>query len=95
MLLNLYLYIFFYFFILLSTLGYGFLFLNLGNYSKKNNDLGYVGLFGIFFMLGYSYLSNLFLAHSKLHNLLFLAIGIIGFFFLFLKREKITENFFY
>ena len=88
MLLNLYLYIFFYVFILLSTLGYGFLFLNLGNYSKKNNDLGYVGLFGIFFMLGYSYLSNLFLAHSKLHNLLFLTIGIISFFVFYFKERK-------
>ena len=88
MLLNLYLYIFFYVFILLSTLGYGFLFINFDNFTKKNNDLGYVGLFGIFFMLGYSYLSNLFLAHSKLHNLLFLTIGIISFFVFYFKERK-------
>jgi hypothetical protein len=88
MLLNLYLYIFFYIFILFSTLGYGFLFLNLGNYTKNYNNLGYVGLFGIFFMLGYSYASNLILAHSKLHNLIFLSVGIIFFLYFYFKNNK-------
>ncbi|MDA7573461.1 hypothetical protein N8745_04285, partial [Candidatus Pelagibacter sp.] len=92
MLLNLYLYIFFYIFILFSALGYGFLFLNLGNYTKNYNNLGYVGLFGIFFMLGYSYASNLVLAHGKLHNLIFLSVGIIFFSYFYFKNNKILRK---
>ena len=87
MLPNLYLYIFFYFFILFSTLGYGFLLLSLGN-SKNYNNLGYVGIFGIFFLLAYSYMSNLILAHGKIHNLIFLTIGIVIFFYFYLKEIR-------
>ncbi len=85
---NLYLYIFFYIFILFSTIGYGFLFLNIGNYSKKNYNFGYAGLFGIFFMLGYAYISNLILAHGKLHNLIFLSIGVFIFTYFYFKKFK-------
>ena len=92
MFINLYLYIFFYVFILFSTIGYGFLFLNLGNSLKKNIDLGYVGLFGIFFILGYSYISNLFLPHGKLHNFIFLGIGIFLFIYFYFQKIKNSRN---
>ena len=88
MLSNLYLYIFFYIFILFSTLGYGFLIVTLGNSTKNKYNLGYVGIYGIFFLLAFSYLSNLVLAHGKLHNLIILILGNIIFFYFYINKIK-------
>ena len=88
MLPNLYLYIFFYIFILFSTLGYGFLMLTLGNNTKNKYNLGYVGIYGILFLLGFSYLSNLVLAHGKLHNLIILILGNVIFFYFYINKIK-------
>ena len=53
-----------YFIILTSTLGYGLLFS--GIFEKRNNyNFGHIGLIGIFFLILYSYFSNIFLAHSE------------------------------
>ena len=67
-----------YFIILTSILGYGLLFYRL--FKRINNyNFGYLGLIGIFFLTLYSYLSNIFFSHSEIHNLLFLAFGLIYF----------------
>jgi len=54
-------------------------------YSDFHN-FGHVGLSGLFFILIYSYASNLFISHSAAHNLLFILLGIILFFFFFKKN---------
>lgn len=79
-----------FFLILISVLGYGFLFLRI-NKINKNLNFGYLGLFGIFFLIAYSYLSNLFLPHSKFHNLLIIIIGIVIFFFYIIKNFNINK----
>ena len=67
-----------YFIILTSILGYGLLFY--GSLKKINSfNFGYIGLIGIFFLILYSYISNIFFSHSQIHNLLFLTIGFIYF----------------
>ena len=72
--------IFYYFVILISVLGYGFFFLKVFEKKLVSNNFGYVGLFGIYVILVYSYLSNFILAHSQFHNILILIIGTILFF---------------
>ncbi len=99
---NLFVYIFYFYFILISILGFGFI---LKNYLRINiieNCFGYLGLFGISTILIYSYLSNLFFAHEKLHNFLFLLIGFIAFFYFnkskfnhYKKEIIITSLFFF
>ena len=79
-----------FFLILISVLGYGFLFLRINKINKSLN-FGYVGLFGIFFLVIYSYLSNLFLPHSKFHNFIIIIIGIIIFFFYIIKNFNINK----
>ena len=74
----------------ISVIGYGFLFSNF-NRLKKNINLGYIGIFGIFILISYSYLSNLLIPHSQLHNTVIILLGIILFFF-FSKRILIKLN---
>ena len=69
-----------YFLILFSIIGYGTIFLRLFN-NKIAHNFGYVGLCGIFFLIFYSYTSNIFLPHSEFHNLIFLSLGLIFFLF--------------
>ena len=84
-------FLFIYALLTISILGYGLVFsTKLTKYNNfQNNDIsiGYVGLFGIFFSIIISYLSNFFLPHNNFHNLSFILIGII-FFFYFFKKNK-------
>ena len=92
-------FLFIYALLTISILGYGLFFsTKLTKYNNfQNNDIsiGYVGLFGIFFSIIISYLSNFFLPHNNFHNLSFILIGII-FFFIFLKRtnKKFISSYF-
>ena len=78
----------YYLIILISILGYGCFLLS---FEKKNDNffnLGYVGIAGIFFLVIYSYLSNIFIAHSKIHNSVIILIGFIIFLNFFRKNIK-------
>jgi len=85
-------FLFIYALLTISILGYGLVFSN--KFTKYNNfqnnyiSIGYVGLFGIFFSIIISYLSNFFSPHNNLHNLSFILIGIIFFFIFFKKTNK-------
>ena len=83
---NFFVYIFYFYFILISILGFGFIVKNYFRLNLSENCFGYFGLIGISIILIYSYLSNLFFAHEKLHNFLFLLIGFIAFFY-FIKNK--------
>ena len=76
---------FFYMVSILSTLGYGLYFQRIINIPYKKICLGYSGLIGIFFLTIYSYFSNFFYAHSIYHNLIILFVGLILFYFSYLK----------
>ena len=72
-----------YLIILFSIIGFGFL-------SSKilliRLSLGELGLSGILFMTILSYITNLFVSHGFIHNLIFLTIGLFAFFLLLKKR---------
>tara|TARA_B100000787_G_scaffold164129_1_gene146482 strand:- start:536 stop:2242 length:1707 start_codon:yes stop_codon:yes gene_type:complete len=80
----------YYLLIIISILGYGFFFLKIFDKKLDNNNFGYVGLFGLYVLLIYSYLSNFIIAHSEAHNFL---IIIIGFFLFILKIQKNYSKF--
>lgn len=88
----------YYFIILISVLGYGCFLLSFEKTNKNIFNFGYVGLVGIFFLISYSYISNIFIPHSKIHNNILLIIGIFYFTY-FLKRyfNNLTfkKNFFF
>ena len=85
---NLLIFILAYFFILISLLGYGLAFSNIFLKNKNFNNIGYLGLLGIFTLIIYSYLSNFFIAHTKIHNLILLLLGFI-FFCVFFNKDKV------
>ena len=77
----------YYFLILISILGYGLFFLEIFKKKISLTNFGYVGLSGIFILLIYSYISNFILAHSEIHNILLIILGLILFF------SKLVKNF--
>jgi len=88
-----------YFLLTISILGYGLFFskkfTRYNRFQNNNISIGYIGLFGIFFSIIISYLSNFFSPHNNLHNLSFILIGIV-FFLIFLKKtnKKFVSGYF-
>ena len=72
-----------YFIILYSVLGFGLIIERI--FFKKNfkDNFGYVGLYGIFFLIIYSYFSSLIIEHNIFHNVFILSVGLIYFIFKF------------
>ncbi len=83
---NLFIFTSYYILILISILGYGLLFLKLLKIRFDFSNFGYVGLFGVYILMVYSYLSNLIIAHTELHNLAVLFFGLISFTFSITKK---------
>jgi hypothetical protein len=87
----------FYFAIFFSILGYGFL---LSFYVFKKNELrfinyGYLGIFGILFLILISYTTNLIIPHNKIHNFFIISSGLFFFFYFnksyFLKKKLLSS----
>ena len=76
----------YYFLILTSIVGYGLFSLKLLKIKFDFVNFGYAGLFGIYILIVYSYFSNLFIAHTEIHNLIILIIGLILFIYLFKQK---------
>ena len=83
--------IFYYITILTSILGFGF-FINEKLIKYKTNNLGSIGLIGIFSLLLISYLASQFVAHSKPFNLIVIILGILFFTFYLLKKKIVIED---
>ena len=81
---DLFIFIFYYVLILFSIIGYGFFFLRLCKLDTRLENFGYIGIFGIFFLIIYPYLSNFFIAHTEIHNVLIVLLGI----FLFISTAR-------
>ena len=84
--LNIITFFIFYNLILFSVLGFGFIASKIFFKNRLNNNLGFVGLFGLFFLLIYSYYSHFFIPHDYIHNVIILLIGL----FLIIQRESLT-----
>ena len=81
-----------------SIIGYGLIFslkfTSYNSFEKKEISIGYIGLFGIFFLILISYLSNLIFAHNNFHNLFLISIGIFIFFYFFFKKKFYISKYF-
>lgn len=86
--LNIFFLFFFYFSIIFSITGLGLFFSSIVFKKNRNFNIGYCGIFGLFFASIYSYISANFFAHSLLHNSLFNFVGIFLFIYYFLKDKK-------
>ena len=87
---NLSLYLIYYFLIILSIIGFGYSFQCLF-LKKEKNHLGYFGIYGIFFLIIVSYLSNYFLPHDLIFNSILLVTG-LSLFILYLKENYNSEK---
>ncbi len=81
---------------LISVLGYGFLLNKVCFNNEVDNNLVYIGFYGLALLTLISFLTSLIFAHNFLHNIIIHSIGII--FFLFLKKKikhSYLKNIFY
>ena len=83
---NIYNYFIFYVLIIFSVVGYGLLFSHITNTNNTFNNFGYLGLLGLFCLTIYSYFSNLFLAHSLVHNSVLILFGILSYLYFITKN---------
>ena len=86
--------IIFYYLSIFACLGYGLLVSKIFNNKISKENYGYQGLFGILFLIIYSYISNFFYAHNLLHNSFLILIGLASFvYFAYIKilvKDKIS-----
>ena len=86
--LNFFIFFAYYFIILFSIIGYGYFLLSFEKNNKNYLNFGYIGIVGLFFLITYSYLSNIFISHSKNHNIIVLIFCLISFLYFFIKYYK-------
>ena len=67
-----------YFLIVLSVIGHGVLAIKFTKTNVSTDDIVFVGLVGIFFLILYSYLTHFFIEHDYLHNIIFIIIGLVS-----------------
>ena len=70
-----------YFLIVLSVVGHGALAIKFTKTNVPLDEIGFVGLAGIFFLILYSYVTHFFINHGYLHNIIFMIIGVVSFIF--------------
>ena len=80
-------YLFFYFFIFYSIIGYGWFFSKFLN-KKSQINLGYQGIYGLFFFALYSYFSHHFFPHGKFHNFIIISVGFFFYIYFFIYSLK-------
>tara|TARA_B110000114_G_scaffold184226_1_gene227386 strand:- start:998 stop:2620 length:1623 start_codon:yes stop_codon:yes gene_type:complete len=71
-------------------MGYGLAINSISKKFKITDNLGYVGLIGVLFLIIYAYLSSIFIHHGQFHNSIILIIGLIFFvkFYFFNSKKK-------
>ena len=80
----------YYWIIIFSIIGYGILF-NKFFYKSFENDIGFIGIYGIFILILISYISSFILPHTELFNSILILIGFINF-FINKNKEIIQSN---
>ena len=79
--------------IIISTVGYGYFFVNITRIKVDNFNYGYLGLFGIFILTFYSYISHFFIPHNYISNIVLISGGLISFVFLTLSGSNACSKF--
>ena len=80
-----------YFLIVLSVVGHGLLAIKFTKTNILINEIGFVGLVGIFFLILYSYITHFFISHGYLHNTIFILIGLVSVYY-FRSKILIKKN---
>ena len=80
----------YYWLIVFSIVGYGILF-NQFFLKLSKEDIGFIGIYGIFILTLISYLSSFATPHTELFNSILLLIGLVNFFYNW-NKEIIKEN---
>ncbi len=80
-----------YFLIVLSVVGHGVLAIKLTKTNVSIEEIGFVGLIGIFFLILYSYVTHFFISHSYIHNIVFITIGLVSIYY-FRSKILIKRN---
>ena len=90
---NYIIFLFSYFLIILSVVGHGVLAIKLTKTNISTEEIGFVGLVGLFFLILYSYITHFFISHGYLHNIIFISIGLVSMYYfrsdILLKRNLI------
>ena len=81
-----------YFLIVLSVVGHGALAIKLTKTNISTEEIGFVGLAGIFFLILYSYITHFFISHGYFHNITFITIGLVSLYY-FRSQILIKRNF--
>ena len=74
-----------------STIGYGFLFSLIVDRELLKYNLGYIGIFGFFFISLLSITTSFVVPHNFIHNSILHVIGLTAFIFLLKKPIKFSE----
>ena len=78
-----------YFLIVLSVVGHGVLAIKFTKINISIEEIGFVGLVGIFFLIFYSYVTHFFISHGYFHNIIFIIIGLVSVYY---YRTKILTK---
>lgn len=89
-----YFFVLFYILILFSIIGYGIVFKSIF-FKFENINFGYLGIFGILFLLIFTYLINFFIPISSIFSSVLLSLGIIFFLNFLLKNFTAYKKDFY
>jgi len=80
-----------YFLIVLSVVGHGILAIKVTKTKVSAEEIGFVGLVGIFFLILYSYVTHFFISHDYLHNIVFIIVGLVSIYY-FRSKILIKRN---
>ena len=80
-----------YFLIVVSVVGHGILAIKFTKVDVSMDEIGFIGLIGIFFLILYSYITHFFISHDYLHNIVFITIGLAAFYY-FKSKILIKRN---
>ena len=86
---NYLIFFFSYFLIVLSVVGHGVLAIKLTKTNLSIDEIGFVGLVGILFLILYSYVTHFFIGHGYLHNMIFITAGLLSTYYF---RSKILTK---
>ena len=87
---NFFYFISFYFLFLFSIVGYGNLFKNI--FNKKENNLGYIGIYGILTLIIFTYFINFFIPIYSTLSLFLLVLGVCLFINFLINNFKILKK---
>ena len=79
-----------YFLIVLSVVGHGLLAIKLTKTNVSIDEIGFVGLVGIFFLILYSYITHFFISHGYIHNIIFITVGLVSIYYF--RNKLLTKK---